>query len=270
MDLPNDKMAEAEVSLRLAFHLLTLPASSGSATVAIDGAQVRVHGKEVFPISSFLSANDWAMAEQSGKNDWQGRYAKGGLSLIVTAQSGRGDVVIDVGKRRVRAESKKGNLVRKKGSPEYPLLREAIGQLMTVEQVETNDSLVVAVPLSDTFRSLATRWRTSPLIEEADIHFALIGRDGSVEGLPAYLYSARCETAEVSPAPLKLGHYRHYKGNEYIVVGLSRHIETEEQLVVYRQDYGDRGLWVRPLTMFLESVEVDGQRVPRFEFVGEA
>ena len=66
-----------------------------------------------------------------------------------------------------------------------------------------------------------------------------------------------------------LGRYRHFKGNEYIVLGVAWHSETEEELVVYRQDYGERGLWVRPLAMFLETVEMDGQLVPRFEFVGE-
>lgn len=68
---------------------------------------------------------------------------------------------------------------------------------------------------------------------------------------------------------VKPGRYRHYKGNEYVVLGVAQHSETEEELVVYRQNYGERGLWVRPLAMFLETVEVEGQRVPRFEFVGE-
>lgn len=61
------------------------------------------------------------------------------------------------------------------------------------------------------------------------------------------------------------GRYQHYKGNEYTVLGVSRHSETHEELVVYRQEYGDRGLWVRPLAMFLESVMVNGQSVPRFQ-----
>jgi hypothetical protein len=63
------------------------------------------------------------------------------------------------------------------------------------------------------------------------------------------------------------GRYRHYKGNEYIVLGVARHSETEEELVVYRPDYGQRDLWVRPKTMFLETVELDGKEVPRFQFV---
>lgn len=68
---------------------------------------------------------------------------------------------------------------------------------------------------------------------------------------------------------MKQGHYRHYKGNEYIVLGVARHSETDEELVVYRPDYGEQGLWVRPKEMFLETVEVDGKQVPRFEFLGE-
>ena len=66
----------------------------------------------------------------------------------------------------------------------------------------------------------------------------------------------------------KTGRYRHYKGNEYEVVGIARHSETLEEHVVYRALYGDHGLWVRPRTMFEESVEAGGQRVPRFAFLG--
>lgn len=67
---------------------------------------------------------------------------------------------------------------------------------------------------------------------------------------------------------LREGRYQHYKGKEYIVIGVARHSETLEQLVVYKQDYGERGLWVRPLAMFLESVEVNGSSFPRFKYVG--
>ncbi len=61
------------------------------------------------------------------------------------------------------------------------------------------------------------------------------------------------------------GRYRHYKGNHYTVLGVARHSETEEELVVYRQEYGERGLWVRPAAMFLETVVVDGHPVRRFQ-----
>ena len=73
-------------------------------------------------------------------------------------------------------------------------------------------------------------------------------------------------TAIDGPHELPPGRYRHYKGPEYDVLGTARHSETEETLVVYRpvvaKDHA--GLWVRPLAMFVESVEVDGRRVPRF------
>ncbi len=61
------------------------------------------------------------------------------------------------------------------------------------------------------------------------------------------------------------GRYRHYKGNEYDVIGVARHSETEEPFVVYRALYGERGLWIRPAAMFLETVLVEGRPVPRFD-----
>ena len=68
---------------------------------------------------------------------------------------------------------------------------------------------------------------------------------------------------------LKTGLYRHYKGNDYQVIGVAGHTETEERLVVYKALYGDFGLWVRPLSMFIEQVEVDGVSKPRFEYIHE-
>lgn len=67
----------------------------------------------------------------------------------------------------------------------------------------------------------------------------------------------------------KPGRYRHYKGHDYEVIGTARHSETEEPLVVYRTLYGDLSLWVRPLAMFMETVEVDGREVPRFARVSD-
>ena len=64
------------------------------------------------------------------------------------------------------------------------------------------------------------------------------------------------------------GRYRHYKGNPYLVLGVARHSETREELVVYRMLYGDHSLWVRPRAMFMETVVVNGQTQPRFAYVG--
>ena len=63
---------------------------------------------------------------------------------------------------------------------------------------------------------------------------------------------------------IRPGRYRHYKGNEYEVLGIARHSETEEELVIYRTLYSDGSLWARPLAMFIEDVVVDGQTVARF------
>ena len=70
-------------------------------------------------------------------------------------------------------------------------------------------------------------------------------------------------------AQIKLGKYQHYKGKEYEVIGIAKHSETLEELVVYRALYGDQDLWVRPLKMFLEEVEVNDKKIPRFKYIGE-
>lgn len=67
---------------------------------------------------------------------------------------------------------------------------------------------------------------------------------------------------------LKAGIYQHFKGGRYRVEGVARHSETGEELVVYTPMYGDGGLWVRPLAMFMETVERDGRVQPRFEYIG--
>ncbi len=69
---------------------------------------------------------------------------------------------------------------------------------------------------------------------------------------------------------LPIGRYRHYKGKEYEVIGVARHSETEEELVVYRTLYGDFDLWVRPKTMFLETVLINGTPTPRFTYIGDS
>lgn len=73
------------------------------------------------------------------------------------------------------------------------------------------------------------------------------------------------------PAEPRPGRYRHYKGGEYRVLGLARHSETLEPMVVYQALYGERGQWVRPQPMFVESITApDGRRVPRFARMADA
>ena len=67
---------------------------------------------------------------------------------------------------------------------------------------------------------------------------------------------------------IKKGRYRHFKGNEYEVIGTAKHSETLEEYVVYKALYGEGGLWIRPKEMWNETVERDGKTYKRFEFIG--
>lgn len=68
---------------------------------------------------------------------------------------------------------------------------------------------------------------------------------------------------------LKKGLYRHFKGNLYEVLDVARHCETEEWFVVYRALYGEKGVWLRPLENFCETVEKEGIKLPRFAYIGD-
>jgi len=74
-------------------------------------------------------------------------------------------------------------------------------------------------------------------------------------------------TYEEALQTIPCGRYRHFKGNEYEVIGIARHSEDESPLVVYRALYGERGLWVRPADMWNETVERDGRNYKRFEII---
>lgn len=65
----------------------------------------------------------------------------------------------------------------------------------------------------------------------------------------------------------KKGIYEHYKGNRYELLGIANHSETLEKMVIYKALYGENELWVRPISMWNETVEINGQTVPRFKFI---
>jgi len=67
---------------------------------------------------------------------------------------------------------------------------------------------------------------------------------------------------------ITIGEYRHFKGNEYRVLYVAKHSETMEDMVVYQALYGDRGIWVRPASMWNEIIERDGLSFKRFEYIG--
>jgi hypothetical protein len=181
--LSEDKMSEAEVSLRLAFYLIRHDLVNSDVSVSIDGAQIKTLDKYHFPITEFLTQN--ACSRHEPGTGWSGTYS---LSyphcIIIHSNPGRGDVVAGMKTgHTLRVESKKGTLQRSRSSSEYPLLREALGQLVTIDSVDDNDILAVAVPKSDKFENLARRWREGPLIKKLGIRILTVARDGSVNGL---------------------------------------------------------------------------------------
>lgn len=184
MQLPDDRMPEAEVALRLAEFLSERPGFGGHVDVAIDGASVRVGGADIFDISGYLALNGWAVMRQTeaSRNVWAATYQRGAATMLVHSRSGTGDVVATVGGRRIIAECKKGPLVKKPGSPEYPLLTTAIGQALLFRS-EADDIVVAAVPDTSAFQRIAADWRERPRLKSAGIQIGLVNRDGSVSGL---------------------------------------------------------------------------------------
>jgi hypothetical protein len=120
LGLPNDRMPEAEVALRLAEFILSLPGSGAMTSIAIDGASIKVGDAVIFDIGRFMAATGWQQIKkpQVGRNAWTGTYRRGDKTIRVHSRPGEGDVVAAIDGRRIGAVCKKGSLVRKPGSPE--------------------------------------------------------------------------------------------------------------------------------------------------------
>jgi hypothetical protein len=178
-------MPEAEVSLRLALWLIKNELAEGPVEVAIDGAQIQTGEMVHFKLGDFLASCDWR--RESPGAAWQGIYCScsgGAGRLRIHSSPGVGDVVAKLRSGHIlRVECKKGPLERSKSSAEYPLLREALGQLLTVERVNDGDILAVAVPHSPKFEELARRWREAPLIKKFGIRIVTVSQDNRVDGL---------------------------------------------------------------------------------------
>jgi len=159
--------------------------ATGDVSVAIDGAQVQNKGTVHFPMAEFIHGEGLVLIERTG-NSWQGIYraTDSQSRIIIHSSPGLGDVVAMLRNgRRLRVESKKGKLQRSGSSQEYPLLREAIGQLMTVAEVTDFDLLGVAIPHSPKFMELCDRWADAPLMRRVGIKLIRIHRNGDVDGL---------------------------------------------------------------------------------------
>lgn len=187
LDLPEDKMPEAEVALRLAHYLIASGLATQSVKVGIDGAQVKTGDRIHFPIEEFLLSLDWRKLDYSER--WQGTYRNPGYGerLVIHSTPGVGDVAASIQDgRRLLVECKKGPLVRSKSSVEYRLLHEALGQVLTAENIHLGDNgdvLAVAVPKSKKFEDLAGRWRNAPLVRASEILILTVDRKNEVEGL---------------------------------------------------------------------------------------
>lgn len=181
--MAQQRMAEAEVSLRLAAHLALTGRAAHPISVAIDGAQVKVGETSHFDVRAFLSTLGWSSFEPSHR--WQGTYAnsQGNQTIAVHSRPGLGDVctVLENGRPFV-AEAKKGSLTKSRSSAEYPLIREALGQLLTMKEVPDGAVLAVAVPAGERFIKLAELWRQAPLVKRAGILILTVAQSGEVSG----------------------------------------------------------------------------------------
>ncbi len=181
--MSSTRMSEAEVSLRLAVHLVMSGRVKSDVAVALDGAQVKVGQTQHFDVSGFLGSLGWLPEQESVR--WQCKYINpsAAQSILVHSQSGRGDVTATLSSgESLVVEAKKGTITKCKSSSEYPLLREALGQLLTLEAVPENAVLAVAVPHGERFITLAARWREAPLVKRSGIRLLTVSQTGEVVG----------------------------------------------------------------------------------------
>lgn len=173
-------MQEAEVSLRVALYYIQNRLTNRDVTVSIDGAHIKTSEMIHFDIWSFL--NDNRCTKTEGNPDrWQGRYQVSGCPerIIISSKPGIGDVnVWLLDGKKLYVESKKGK--ENKSGQEYPLMREAIGQLMTVPVLTDDVIPVVAVPYSKKSVELAGRWSEYPQMQHVGIKFLLVKDDGDI------------------------------------------------------------------------------------------
>lgn len=184
MNFSPDKMPEAEVSLRLAFGLIGSGKVVGDIEVALDGAQIQIKRTVHFRIVEFMAHCGWHL--ETSEHPWHGTWSKESVPCHIEVHStaGSGDVVANLRcGRTFRVEAKKGALTRYASSAEYPLIREGLGQLLTVETASDSDVLAVAVPSSPKFEQLTRAWRDRPLMKKTGIAIATVDRENTIRGL---------------------------------------------------------------------------------------
>ncbi len=175
-------MREAEVSLNIALYYIKNRLTDEDVRVSLDGAHVKIKDTIYFDIYGFLNKNSCRKVDGTA-DGWQGVYEVENYKpkLIISSTPGIGDVnIVTQDGKHIYVESKKGKDNNRSNS-EYPLMREAIGQLMT--GCELNEQLipVVAVPYSEKSYELAHRWSRFKQIQMVGIKFMLVKTDGNVE-----------------------------------------------------------------------------------------
>ncbi|MGN0169515.1 MAG: hypothetical protein ACI39H_02005 [Lachnospiraceae bacterium] len=173
-------MTEPEVSLYIAMYYIKNGLTKKNVQVSIDGAHVKTKSTINFDIWKFFSENDY-MKLDSDADKWQGEYEIDGLDahIVISSTPGIGDVKIEtLDGKSIVVESKKGKNDKK--GLEYPMMREAIGQLMTNEYAGEYVIPVVGVPYSEKSYELATRWIKLPQIQAVGIKFFLVKEDGNI------------------------------------------------------------------------------------------
>lgn len=173
-------MTEPEVSIYIALYYIKNRITEKDIVVSIDGAHVKTGNTVYFDLPQFLTSCGFQKCDKD-TDKWQGRYELSGFAakLIITSQSGIGDISIHLPNgMRLHAESKKGK--SNKSGQEYPLMREAIGQLMTSGELTRDMIPVVAVPYSEKSKQLAEKWINYSQIQNMRMQFFLVREDGSI------------------------------------------------------------------------------------------
>ena len=173
-------MTEAEVILHLAMYYIKKGYTREDVVVSIDGAHVKTKNEVHFDIFSFLEKYEFQKLDDDPMR-WQGEYLLGEYDshVIISSKPGIGDVNIKLTNGRViYAECKKGK--KDKRGQEYPLMREAIGQLMTGCDFSSCMIPMVTVPYTDKSKELADRWSKLTQIKNLGIKFALVCEDGDI------------------------------------------------------------------------------------------
>ena len=175
-------MQEAEVILRIAMHYIREKRTYEDVRVSIDGAHIKTKNTVHFDVNGFLQENGFSKCD-GDKERWQGYYQMPGFAprIAVNTKPGVGDVQMVCPDGKVLyIECKK---FKSGNSPEYPAMREAIGQLMTGCPDDANIIPVVGVPWTEKSETLACQWRHDPKnrrVQQAGINFILVKENGEV------------------------------------------------------------------------------------------